>query len=340
MSFLNFFNSPKIKGTNGIHNLGNTCYMNAVIQCIAHTQQFLEYALEYQLKVYTNENNTKSSLIENVTESLIKTIQALYTHKESIYPQYFFTTFGILNQQFADKKQKDAAEFLLLLLDVMDNDLRGTSITQPPAIIHNELYYKDYIEYIRNNKSIITQMTTGMVVSKFCCEICGTSSIHSEPFSLLQLPIMKNLSFLKKVNLENYFELKELKYITIYDCLIGYLYSFQTCVKCNHTQIPNRNFVVTPPILIIQILRFEQQSNNTQKDQTTVFFPLNDFVIGIAKYQLYATIDHIGSINQGHFTANCKINDLWYRFDDETVKPLNKIDIVSDKSYILFYERT
>ncbi|EKE41090.1 hypothetical protein ENUP19_0328G0031 [Entamoeba nuttalli] len=339
MSFSNFFNTPKIKGTNGLYNLGNTCYMNAVIQCLAHTKQFLEYSLQYQLKVYINENNTKCSLIENVTESLIKTIQTLYTRKESIYPQYFFTTFGIYNQQFSDKKQKDAAEFLLLLLDVMDNDLRGTSIIQPPPIIHNEVYYKNYIEYIKNNKSIITQMTTGIVVSNFCCEICGISSIHSEPFSLLQLPIIKNLSFFKKVNFKNYFGLKELKYITIYDCLVGYLYSFQMCVKCNHTQIHNKEFVVTPPILIIQLLRFEQHSNYTQKDQTTILFPLNDFVIGVTKYELYATIDHAGSINHGHFTANCKINDLWYHFDDETVKPLNKIDIVSEKSYILFYER-
>ena len=29
----------------GLHNVGNTCYMNSALQCLRHTKQFREYLL-------------------------------------------------------------------------------------------------------------------------------------------------------------------------------------------------------------------------------------------------------------------------------------------------------
>lgn len=36
---------PYIPGVKGLQNLGNTCYMNAAVQCLAHTPPFKYYFL-------------------------------------------------------------------------------------------------------------------------------------------------------------------------------------------------------------------------------------------------------------------------------------------------------
>ena len=36
---------PHIPGVKGLQNLGNTCYLNAAVQCLAHTPPFKYYFL-------------------------------------------------------------------------------------------------------------------------------------------------------------------------------------------------------------------------------------------------------------------------------------------------------
>ena len=63
------------------------------------------------------------------------------------------------------------------------------------------------------------------------------------------------------------------------------------------------------------------------------------------KYNLYAVVNHYGSINGGHYTSHTKnaINNLWYEFNDSNVvhidpENLNK-EIITNSGYILFYKK-
>lgn len=60
-----------------------------------------------------------------------------------------------------------------------------------------------------------------------------------------------------------------------------------------------------------------------------------------AKYNLYAVINHYGTLNSGHYTAFAKnhITGKWYLYDDSKVSEAEEQEVVSNAAYLLFYQR-
>jgi ubiquitin C-terminal hydrolase len=107
-----------------------------------------------------------------------------------------------------------------------------------------------------------------------------------------------------------------------------------------------------PQLLIIHLKRFKYHGLWRDKIVTNVDYPINNlnlekFVINssekrtnIYNYNLYATTNHTGTLDGGHYTAMCHHSKLnkWYKFDDTDVKEINDTSLLkSSSSYILFY---
>ncbi|KAM5272879.1 ubiquitin carboxyl-terminal hydrolase 43 isoform 2-T2 [Ctenodactylus gundi] len=107
-------------GAQGLKNHGNTCFMNAVVQCLSNTDLLAEFLALGRYRAAPGR--------AEVTEQLAALVRALWTREYT--PQLsaeFKNAVSKYGSQFQGNSQHDALEFLLWLLDRVHEDLEGSS---------------------------------------------------------------------------------------------------------------------------------------------------------------------------------------------------------------------
>ena len=100
--------------TNGLANLGATCYINTTIQCLGFCPPFFRYILSAP---WTKNNTPLASNLRNVYASLWIEQQAIAPHG---FLRNLQETMGNTINIF---EQNDMSEFIMLYLDKLNTDL-------------------------------------------------------------------------------------------------------------------------------------------------------------------------------------------------------------------------
>lgn len=110
-------------GLTGIRNLGNTCFINSVLQCLNSTEKLVNYFLSGQHRQDLNRSNELGFRGE-IADEFSVIVKAIWdNHCRIISPKRFKLIIGQFNQQFISNEQQDAQELLLFLLDGLHEDL-------------------------------------------------------------------------------------------------------------------------------------------------------------------------------------------------------------------------
>uniref|UniRef100_A0A3Q1IVS2 ubiquitinyl hydrolase 1 n=1 Tax=Anabas testudineus TaxID=64144 RepID=A0A3Q1IVS2_ANATE len=198
----------KVPGVTGLKNHGNTCFMNAILQCLSNTELFAEYLALEQFKVgeTTSSSNEKAKsngvLVQKkglqqqeageVTEQLSGLVRALWTFEYT--PQHSRDFKNVVSKsalQFRGNSQHDAQEFLLWLLDRVHEDLNHIAHpeTRPPRKPPVEEENAPEGSPLPAPGSFVQELFQAQYRSSLTCPHCQKQSNTFDPFLCISLPI-------------------------------------------------------------------------------------------------------------------------------------------------------
>ncbi|KAK8807123.1 hypothetical protein WA158_003882 [Blastocystis sp. Blastoise] len=183
-----------IQGLTGLANLGNTCYMNASLQCLINTPLLVEYfkTNEYLYDINVDNKYGSQGKISTAFGDLISTVYE--TEQKVVAPRKFKAALDVFTPQFRGYLQHDAQEFLSKILDCLSEDLNRVTnkvylsmrdSSRPDTDVANEWW--NY--YISREKSIITALFAGQFQSIMQCTGCEYQSVKYETFNQVQLSL-------------------------------------------------------------------------------------------------------------------------------------------------------
>ncbi|CAH1115954.1 unnamed protein product [Phaedon cochleariae] len=195
-----------IPGVTGLKNHGNTCFINAVVQCISHTDILAEYFVLDRYKIDLSKrnklNSKKFGTKGEVTEQLALLLKSLWACQYS--PELSASFKQVVERhgtQYKGNQQHDALEFLQWLLDKVHEDLNTASKKKFKSIKTSgrpdEVIAAETLEnYKRCNNSFIQGIFQAQYRSSLSCSRCRTQSNTFDPFQCIsvQLPQFQKLS--------------------------------------------------------------------------------------------------------------------------------------------------
>ncbi|XP_029945949.1 ubiquitin carboxyl-terminal hydrolase 31 [Salarias fasciatus] len=199
-----FLCGERVPGVSGLKNHGNTCFMNAILQCLSNTDLFAEFLVLEQYKGdETDEDKPKTNGVNfqkkgplakgEVTEQLSGLVRALWTFEYT--PQHsrdFKNAVSKNATQFKGNAQHDAQEFLLWLLDRVHEDLNTVNPNSRPAIkppIEEDDQSIEGPSPPLSAGSFVQELFQAQYRSSLTCPHCQKQSNTFDPFLCISLPI-------------------------------------------------------------------------------------------------------------------------------------------------------
>mmetsp|Transcript_17277 Transcript_17277/g.36058 ORF Transcript_17277/g.36058 Transcript_17277/m.36058 type:complete len:595 (+) Transcript_17277:94-1878(+) len=127
--------AAKMVEPSGLINLGNTCYLNSVVQCLRVVPHLRDGLRRYiPNRNGNNANNQQAQLHALLLTSLLSTMETLDKSPEAVSPNNLVMATKMVFPQMAQTgpqgqpMQQDAEEFYSSVMNVCSNELRGNDV--------------------------------------------------------------------------------------------------------------------------------------------------------------------------------------------------------------------
>lgn len=303
----------------GLENLGNTCFLNSVLQCLTYTEPLAAYLQsgKHQSSCHIAGFCALCAIQKHVSRALQATGRILA-------PKDLVLNLRCISRNFRNSRQEDAHEYMVNLLESMHKCCLPSGVPSESANAYE--------------KSLVHKIFGGRLRSQVKCTQCSYCSNKFDPFLDLSLEIAKADSVLKALN--NF---------TAAELLDGGEKQYH-CQRCKQKVRALKQLTVykAPYVLTIHLKRFRAHDPGQKNDKKVQFgstLDMKPFVSGSyegdLKYTLYGVLVHHGwSTHSGHYYCFVRTSSgMWYSLDDNRVVQVNERSVLEQKAYMLFYVR-
>ncbi|EYU39312.1 hypothetical protein MIMGU_mgv1a001469mg [Erythranthe guttata] len=293
----------------GLFNCGNSCYANAVLQCLAFTRPVASYLLQ-GLHSKTCKYLFRGWCLICEFEHLIRKGQET---NSPLSPVGILSQIQRIGSHLSHGRQEDAHDFLRNVVDTMQ------SIWLEEACVSGS---------IAENSTLLGQTFGGYLRSKIKCMKCSRRSEQCDRMMDLT-GLLRSSPYLKH--------------------LVEMTNTFHCRCKSYEKAKKKLTVIEAPNILTIVLKRFRSGNSEklSKPIQFPEFLNLAPYMSGKSDkypiYNLYAVVVHSNTMNaaySGHYISYVKdFRGEWFRIDDTRVSRVDLATVLSVEAYILFYSR-
>ncbi|KAJ3377786.1 Ubiquitin carboxyl-terminal hydrolase 36 [Lobulomyces angularis] len=306
----------------GLQNLGNTCFLNSVLQSLIYTPPLSIHLIN---ETHSTTCRTRANCLLCDFESLVKKCLGNHSSTKHLSPVIIVRKLKLIAKHMRIGRQEDSHEFLRYFID---------------ALVKPLLIGYESLDPASKETTFLHQIFAGHLRSQVDCSTCGYESKTFDPLLDLSLEI-RNCNSLHKAF--SHFTKPE---------ILSKKNKYK-CDKCKKLTEAKKQILIAraPSVLTIQLKRFDfTYSNKGDKINKHVDYeevlnitPYTINPTGPPKiYKLYSVLVHSGgSMHSGHYYSFVKnSNGIWYRMDDESVSQVSLQQVLNQKgAYMLFYSQ-
>ncbi|KAK2521045.1 hypothetical protein Q9966_013183 [Columba livia] len=306
----------------GLLNLGNTCFLNATLQCLTYTPPLANYLLSRE---HSRTCHQSGFCMMCVMQNHVT--QAFANSGSVIKPVSLVRDLKKIAPHIRLGRQEDAHEFLRFTIDAMQ-----------------KACLPDCTELDRQTQAttLIHQIFGGSLRSRVKCSMCKAVSDTFDPCLDLPVEITVPGQGQQAANVEQALEL------FVKPDLLGGENAY-LCDKCKKKVSATKRFTIhrAPRVLTLALKRFADFTGG--KITKDVGYPellnirpyMSQTSGDPVMYGLYAVLVHSGySSHAGHYYCYVKASDRqWYQMNDNVVRPSNIKVVLNQQAYVLFYLR-
>ncbi|KAI8580808.1 hypothetical protein K450DRAFT_236084 [Umbelopsis ramanniana AG] len=336
-------------GIRGIQNLGNTCFMNSIIQALSNCSPVRDQCLQNSARRRNSDAESTSIAVEFsriMKELWLATQPPPSSYRSSLVPISPLSLYDTVLKaitSFSPAEQQDAQEFFTYFLDRFYKTVpKKLPLTTP--IIDETTPSND-----SKHPGGLDSLFRGLLLNKITCKDCGYTIRKEEPFFDLSLDLPHHFAIYQRRTRSQ----QKSTGCSLRDCIDDFtkvteLEEFE-CKKCKGKCTKQSSLMQLPQILCLHIKRFgmlESQRPRACKLASHVSFPIDDLVLEPinteqhVKYDLSAAVVHRGNtLSSGHYLTYGRNDGRWFRFDDNRATEVSRDTLADDEVYMLFYER-
>ena len=175
-------------GIHGFRNLGNTCFMNAGLQCITHCEALSTYFLSGEYK----NDNLNSDNEKGLVQEFERFVSEIWTENNNytISPSQMRKKFVELEDEFNNYSQHDSPQMMIDFLNILSAQLnRSQSKQYLDEDIKQKTSLSSWNTMLNQENSIIKDLFYGLIHNQQKCPICLHVSDKYERFLFFSVPI-------------------------------------------------------------------------------------------------------------------------------------------------------